>query len=226
MIDASVRIDPSAFVADDVEIGADSVVGPEAAIGRGVRLGAGCGIGPGAWIGEHVSAGDRVEIGHEAVILGNTTLEDDTFVGAGAVVNGQHDPRARRWLAERADGSDPTGTAGRVSLRIGASVGAGAVVLGGVTVGPFGMVHPGAIVSRDVPGHALVAGSPAARVGWSCLCGTQLVDADGHPVPAEPAQYSRDTTLHCTRCGRGYEYVADEGTLAERIGPRAARSRA
>ena len=66
-----------------------------------------------------------------------------------------------------------------IHLRTGSSIGAGAVVVAGNDVGRFATVGAGAVVTRDVPDHALVAGNPARRIGWVCACGQRLVDADG-----------------------------------------------
>ena len=70
-------------------------------------------------------------------------------------------------------------------------------------------------MTRAVPGHALVAGSPAKRIGWVCACGDRLVDADGRPAPAAIDRYSMDKMLSCARCGRRYAYDRDGDTLLE-----------
>jgi hypothetical protein len=75
-------------------------------------------------------------------------------------------------------------------------------------------------VTRDVPNHALVVGSPARRIGWVCACGARLVDSNGDPMAAEPGRYAAHQELICLRCGRTYAYLKDAETLEERSGPR------
>ena len=106
-----------------------------------------------------------------------------------------------------------------ITLSDGASIGAGAVVVAGCDVGPYGMVGAGAVVTRDVPAHALVAGSPARVIGWVCACGHRLQDSTGHPAPATRERYAIDPELSCSVCGRHYAFVGDEGALQEQRGP-------
>jgi len=81
------------------------------------------------------------------------------------------------------------------------------------------LVGAGAVVTRDVPAHALVAGSPARVIGWVCACGQRLHDSTGHPAPATRERYAIDRELSCTACGRHYAFVGDEGALHEQRGP-------
>src|SRR5207253_3198401 len=80
---------------------------------------------------------------------------------------------------------------GRTTVRRGASIGAGAVIVPGLDIGRNAMIGAGAVVTHDVPAHALVLGNPARQVGWICVCGRERM-AKG-PVGAEE--------LHCARCG-------------------------
>jgi hypothetical protein len=146
------------------------------------------------------------------------TVEDGVFIGPGAILTNDRYPRAITSSGDLARAED--WTVSPITLQYGSSIGAGAVVVAGVEVGRFATVGAGAIVTRSVTGHALVAGNPARRLGWVCACGRRLVDADGEPAQAQPPHYARDTAMHCPSCGRIYTYVPDAETLEERSGPR------
>ena len=92
-----------------------------------------------------------------------------------------------------------------ICLRTGASIGAGAVVVAGNDVGRFATVGAGAVVTRDVPDYALVAGNPARRLGWVCACGRRLVDLEGQAVNGASSD-----TASCPACGVVYDIDADE----------------
>src|SRR5690606_23245308 len=88
--------------------------------------------------------------------------------------------------------SDDDWDVGETRVEQGAAVGSRAVVLPGIRIGRWALVGAGAVVTRDVPPHGLVAGNPAQQVGWVCACATKLDDA-----------------LRCPRCGRTYKHTAD-----------------
>jgi hypothetical protein len=146
------------------------------------------------------------------------TVEDGVFIGPGAILTNDRFPRAITSTGDLATPEDWQITP--ITLRYGSSIGAGAVVVAGVEVGRFAMAGAGAVVTKSVPNHALVAGSPARRIGWVCACGVRLVDANGEPAPADPDRYAARTGLACPSCCRVYDYVPDAETLEERTGPR------
>jgi UDP-2-acetamido-3-amino-2,3-dideoxy-glucuronate N-acetyltransferase len=214
VIDPTARIHASADVEADVAVGPRTALWHGAHIRRGARIGADCIVGGGAYIDEDVAIGDRVKIQNHALVYHGTTVEDGVFIGPGAILTNDRNPRAITTTGDVATAAD--WTVSPILLRHGCSIGAGAVVVAGTTVGRYAMVAAGAVAAADVPGHALVAGVPARRVGWVCACGVRLVDSSGNPAPAEPAHYARDTDLTCPSCGRAWGYVPDEDTLAER----------
>ncbi len=199
MIDEAARIDPTASVDPAVEIG------PETTIGRGVLIEA------------EVRVGARSTIHDGARLYRGTTVEDGVFVGPNAIVTNDRYPRAITWDGRRAEAADWEPTS--VTLGEGCSIGAGAIVVAGNDVGRFALVGAGAVVTRPVPAHALVVGTPAHRIGWVCACGRRLVDSSGDPAPAEVERYRIDPTLACPRCGRHYAYVPEDDDLKERRGP-------
>ena len=217
MIDSSARIHPSADLEAGVSIGADTSVGHRAQVGVGASIGAECEIARDAFIDEFVSIGDRVKIQNLALVYHGVTVEDGVFIGPGAILTNDRFPRALTATGTLAQAGD--WTVSPVVLRRGCSIGAGAVVIAGTSVGTFATVGAGAVVTKDVPPHALVAGNPARRIGWVCACGARLRDADGAPAGAEQSHYTRHPELTCPACGRVYLHAHEHAGLMERPSP-------
>jgi UDP-2-acetamido-3-amino-2,3-dideoxy-glucuronate N-acetyltransferase len=218
VIDPSARIHASADVDDDVDIGAGTAIEERARVLAGARIGAEVLVGRDAFIDSGVRVGDGVRIHDGALLYIGVTVEDAVFIGPGAILTNERHPRTDAAIRDTPFARDTKPSP--VVLRRGASIGAGAVIVAPAEVGPFATVGAGAVVTRDVPGHALVAGSPAGRIGWVCACGHRLLDSNGHPAPAQPERYASDTDLVCGTCGRRYGYVPDGETLEQRTGPR------
>lgn len=166
---ASAETDPSA------RIGAGTVVWQLAQIREHAVVGEECIIGRGAYIDEGVVLGDRCKVQNHALVYAPARLADGVFIGPAACLT--NDPRPR--AIDRSGRPVGPGDWERTGVRIGrgAAIGARAVVLGGVTVGPWALVAAGAVVNRDVPAHALVAGVPARRIGWVDHAGRRLSPA-------------------------------------------------
>ena len=218
MIDPSARVHATADLEPDVSVGPGTSIWHRAQVRTGAQLGSDCIIGRDAFIDEGVVIGDRVKIQNGALIYHGVTVGSGVFIGPGAILTNDRYPRAITSAGDLARADD--WQVSPILLRDGSSIGAGAVIVAGVSVGEFAMVGAGAIVTRDVPGHALVVGSPARRIGWVCACGARLVDSNGDPTPADPPHYATHTELLCPSCGRVYTYVPDAETLHERSGPR------
>lgn len=210
-------IDPTARVHASAELEADVIVGPHtdvwnrAVLRRGVSLGAECVIGRDAFIDAGVSLGDRVKVQNGALIYHGVSVGNGVFIGPGAILTNDRYPRAVTATGELARGDD--WTISPIELREGCSIGAGAVVVAGVTVGRFATVGAGSVVTRDVPDYALVVGNPARRLGWVCACGARLADSSGANAAPSPTS---DAALACPRCGRVYVFSLQIGSLVER----------
>jgi UDP-2-acetamido-3-amino-2,3-dideoxy-glucuronate N-acetyltransferase len=160
-----------------------SVVAPGAELGPDVVVGAFCFVASGAVVG----AGTRIQ-SHTSVWDG-VVLGEDVFVGPGAQFTNVRHPRAAFPRAPHWD---------RTVVGDGASIGAQAVIVAPVRIGRCAMVGAGAVVVRDVPPHAVVAGNPARIVGWACECGETVARGERPPHSAV-----------CARCGRELEPAED-----------------
>ena len=188
-----VSIDPVVFVhpmaiCEACDVGAGTRIWAYAHVLDGAIVGRDCNIGDHAYIEGGARVGHGVTVKNRVLIWEGVTIEDGVFLGPGMTFVNDSYPRSRhlpeaaefyrcknRWLVE-------------TTVRTGASIGAAAVVLGGVTIGRYASVGAGAVVTRDIPDHAVFVGNPARHVGWACVCGVPLSD-----------QFS------CPRCERAYE---------------------
>jgi UDP-2-acetamido-3-amino-2,3-dideoxy-glucuronate N-acetyltransferase len=218
VIDPSARVHATADLEPNVRVGPGTSIWHRAQLRTGASVGAECVIGRDVFIDEGVSIGNRVKIQNAALVYHGVTVEDGVFIGPGAILTNDRYPRAITSTGDLAGVDD--WTVSPITLREGSSIGAGAVVVAGVEVGRYAMAGAGAVVTRTVTDYALVAGSPAHRIGWVCACGARLVDANGDPVPAEPDRYAAHSELICGACSRTYTYVPDADSLEERTGPR------
>lgn len=163
---------PTAEVEPGAQIGRDTRLWRQVHVRTGASIGVGCNIGKNVFVDEGVRIGDRVKIQNNVSVYRGVTLEDDVFVGPSAVFTNDLRPRAgsTEWTVV------PT------IVRRGASIGGGAVIVCGHEIGEWAMVAAGAVVTRDVAPHQLVAGNPARHRGWVCRCGQKISDAVEPPA--------------------------------------------
>jgi len=149
----------------------------------GARVGADCKIGDHVFVEGGAVLGDRVTVKNGALIWHGVTIGDDCFIGPHAVFTNDRAPRI----------GNPKGQTELLRTRVdkGASIGANATVLCGLTIGEHAMVGAGSVVVHDVAPYAVVTGNPARFLNWCCQCGEHL-----------------DPNLTC-RCGRRYESLKD-----------------
>lgn len=165
----------SADVDHRASIGPGTRVWHLAQVREGAVVGRDCVLGRGAYLGPGVRVGDRCKIQNHALVYEPAVLEDGVFVGPAAVLTNDLLPRAVNpdGSLKSADDWQPVG----VLVRSGASIGARAVCVAPVTIGRWALVGAGSVVTRDVPDHALVVGSPARRVAWVGRTGARLEPA-------------------------------------------------
>ncbi|HEX4419640.1 MAG TPA: acyltransferase [Kofleriaceae bacterium] len=177
------------------EVHPTAIVEPGAQLGDGVRIwhwvhvraaasiGAGTSIGQGCYLGA-VSIGRGCRIQNHVSLFDGVTLEDDVFLGPSCVFTNVKHPRAH---VARKHAYAPT------RIHRGASIGANATILCGISIGAYALIGAGAVVSHDVPAHALMLGTPARRTGWACRCGETL-----------PGRTLASALLSCASCGDVY----------------------
>lgn len=169
-------IHPTADVSPQAIIGAGTRIWHQAQVREGAQIGSNCIIGKGVYIDFDVTVGSNVKIQNGACVYHGVAVEDGVFIGPGVILTNDKVPRAIN-----PDGSLKTDADWQLSpiwIGRGASIGAGVVVLPGVRVGEFAMVGAGAVVTRDVPAHALFYGSPARWRGYVCRCGEVLLESE------------------------------------------------
>jgi UDP-2-acetamido-3-amino-2,3-dideoxy-glucuronate N-acetyltransferase len=166
-----IKIHPNAEVSPDAEIGDGSIIWRNVQIREQTRLGWNCIVGQSAYIDFAVVIGDNVKIQNNASLYHGLELEDGVFVGPHVIFTNDRIPRAINPDGSLKSADD--WIVGRTRVCYGAAVGAGAVIVTGVTIGRWAMIGSGAVVTKDVPDHALVVGSPARILGYVSAKGTR-----------------------------------------------------
>ncbi len=189
-------VHPTAIVESD-QIGDGTSIWAYVHIMKGVAIGHSCNIGDHTFMETGAVVGNLVTIKNGNMLWEGVTLEDGVFVGPHVFFTNDLYPRSPR-LPQAKPRYETHAWLETTLIQTGASLGAGAVILAGNTVGKFAMVAAGAVVTRDVPPYTLVAGNPARPKGWVCQCGMRLRFDEGAAT--------------CQTCGLKYD---QRGVLGE-----------
>ncbi len=185
------RILPSADVDPTATIGDGSSIWHLAQIRDGVSLGTQCIIGRGAYVGSGVTMGNNCKVQNYALVYEPAVIGNGVFIGPAAVLTNDQFPRAVNTDMSLKSGSDWDAVG--VTIKDGASIGARAVAIAPVTIGRWALVAAGAVVTKDVPDFALVAGVPAKRIRWVGRAGVPLekIDDNRFRCPVDQSIYTQ-----------------------------------
>lgn len=190
----NVYVHPTALV-ETTKVGSGTRVWAFTHVTSGATVGSNCNIGGQCFIEAGATIGDNVTVKNGNSIWAGIAIGDGVFIGPQVVFTNDLRPRSPR-LAYASDRYSKQSWLSRTVIKEGASIGAGAVILPGVTLKEFCMIAAGAIVTKDVPAHALVMGAPARITGWVCYCGQELNEDDA--------------TAWCEQCSAKFERTDTE----------------
>ena len=168
----------SAYVDQGAQVGSGTRIWHFSHIMAGAKIGKNCSLGQNVNVGSRAVLGNGVKVQNNVSIYDDVVIEDDVFCGPSMVFTNVINPRA---FIERKHEYKKT------IVRHGASIGANATIICGVTLGAYCFVGAGSVVNKDVPDYALVYGNPARQHGWVCACGVKL-----------------NQELTCPECGKKY----------------------
>jgi len=186
---SSAFVHPTALCDAGCSVGARTKIWHFVHVAAGASIGADCILGQGCYVAPTATIGDGCKLQNHVSVYDGVTLEAGVFCGPSVVFTNVSDPRAHVSRKQAYE---------RTVVRRGASIGANATIVCGVTIERFAFVAAGAVVTHDVAAFALVQGVPARQVGWVCSCGVPLGEGD------EPS---------CVDCGRRHRVCA--GALEE-----------
>jgi len=201
-------IHESSYVDEGAVVGDDTRIWHFCHVNAGAVIGQRCSLGQNVVVMPRTRIGNNVKIQNNVSIYEGVELEDDVFCGPSMVFTNVINPRSH---VSRKDEYR------RTLVKRGASIGANATIVCGVTLGEYAFVGAGAVVSRDVKPYALVVGVPARQVGWACRCGVTLRRDVENTRRREDEGAGAPERLVCAACGSAYLLVA--GNLSPEVTP-------
>lgn len=182
-------VHPSSYLDENVEIGNGTRIWHFTHIQSGSKIGESCTIGQNVNISNNVKIGNNVKIQNNVSVYEGVEIEDFVFCGPSMVFTNDLTPRSKY----------PKGSVNfiKTKVRLGATIGANATVLCGITIGKFALIGAGAVVIKDIPNYSIQVGNPSRHVGWVCECGEKL-----------------GKNFKCNSCHR--EYVINDHELMEK----------
>ena len=153
-------------ICESTDVGSGTRVWAFAHVLDGATIGNDCNICDHAYIENGVTVGNRVTIKNRVLLFEGVTVQDDVFLGPGVIFT--NDLRPRAFIKRGGTDLSPT------VVERGATLGAGVVVVCGISIGAYAFVGAGTVLTRDVPAHAFVVGNPGRSIGWACECGSRL----------------------------------------------------
>lgn len=178
----------SSYVDEPCEIGKDTKIWHFSHIMKNSKIGEKCNIGQNVVISPNVVIGNNVRIQNNVSVYTGVIIEDDAFLGPSCVFTNVINPRS---FIERKEEYKKT------VVKKGASIGANATIVCGITIGEYAFIGAGAVVINDVPDHALIVGNPGKIKGYMCECGTKLKKID-------------KINYKCEVCDKKYKFDIEE----------------
>lgn len=171
----------SAYVDTGAEVGAGTKIWHFSHVMSGAKIGVQCSLGQNVNVGCSACIGNGVKIQNNVSVYDNVEIEDEVFCGPSCVFTNVINPRA--FIERKHEYM-------RTLIKKGASIGANATIVCGVTIGEYSLIGAGSVVTKDVPAYAIAYGNPAQVRGWVCKCGNKL-----------------DDQRYCKECGSNYQVI-------------------
>ena len=188
-------VHPTAIIEKTAKVGEGTKVWHFVHIREDAEIGRECTLGHTVYVGKGVKIGDHVKLENKATVYQGAIIEDNVFVGPHVTFTNDPCPRS----------SNAEWTIVPTLVKKGASIGAGTVIICGVTIGEHAMIGAGSTVTKDIPPHALAYGNPAEIKGFVCKCGRKL---------AKEAEQQRNILMKCPFCNEEYKVPRENHTKA------------